>query len=120
MNILLNIILTGIAVAVADYLIPGVALNNLGTAIVVGLVMGLINGLIRPVVLFLTLPINVLTLGLFTFVINALMILLAAAIVPGFTVNGFWSALLFSVVVALIKMLFSGLDRPHGQANLPR
>lgn len=120
MNILLNIILTGIAVAVADYLIPDVSLSNLGTAVVVGLVMGLINGIIRPIVLMLTLPINIMTLGLFTFVINALMILLAAAIVPGFTVTGFWSALLFSVVVALIKMLFSSFDRPHGQTNLPR
>jgi putative membrane protein len=110
MKILINIILTGIAVAAADYLIPGVVLSNFWTAIVVGLVMGLINALVRPVVLLLTLPLNFLTLGLFTFVINALMILLAAAIVPGFAVNGFWAALLFSVVVALLKMLFSAFE----------
>lgn len=110
MKVLLNIILTGIAVAVADYLIPGVALNNFWTAIVTGLVMGLINALIRPIVLLLTLPLNIITLGLFTFVINALMILLAAAIVPGFAVSGFWAALLFSIVVALLKMLFSAFE----------
>jgi putative membrane protein len=106
MQVLINILLTGLAVGIADYLIPGVALESFWTAIVVGAVMGLINALVRPIILLLTLPFNVLTLGLFTFVINALMILLAAAIVPGFAVAGFWSALLFSIIVSLLKMLF--------------
>jgi putative membrane protein len=113
MKILINIILTGLAVGLAGYVIPGVALESFWTAITVGLVMGLINALIRPIVLILTLPLNVLTLGLFTFVINALMIMLAAWLVPGFEVAGFWPALLFSVVVAVLKMLFSGLERPR-------
>jgi putative membrane protein len=75
MKILINIILTALAVAVADYLIPGVVLSSFWTAIVVSLVMGLINVLIRPIVLILTLPINILTLGLFTFVVNAHLII---------------------------------------------
>jgi putative membrane protein len=115
MAILINIILTGLAVGIADYLIPGVAIQSFWTAIIVGVVMGLINALIRPLVIILTLPINILTLGLFTFVINALMILLAAWIVPGFSVTGFWAALLFSVIVSLLKMLFNSLSKPNEQ-----
>jgi putative membrane protein len=71
----------------------------LGTA----LILGLINAFIRPVLILLTLPLNILTLGLFTLVINALLILLAAAIVPGFSVQGFWWALLFGLVLAVIS-----------------
>lgn len=113
MKVLINILLVAVAVAVADYLVPGVALNSFMTAIVVGLVMGLINALIRPIILVLTLPINLVTFGLFTFVINALLIMLAGWIVPGFTVSGFWSALLFSIIVSLIRMLFNKLERPY-------
>jgi putative membrane protein len=111
MKVLLNILLTGIAVAIADYVIPGVALNSFVTALVAGVILGLVNALIRPIVLVLTLPINVLTFGLFTFVINALMIMLVAAVVPGFAVGGFWSALLFSVIVSLLKMMFNAYER---------
>jgi putative membrane protein len=110
MKVLFNIILTGIAVAIADYFIPGVALNSLLTALLVGVVLGIVNVLVRPIVLLLTLPINILTLGLFTFVINALLIMLVAMIVPGFTVTGFWAALLFSLIVSVLKMIFNRFD----------
>lgn len=110
MRLLINLILTSLAVVIGDFLIPGVALSSFWLAIVVGLVLGIVNTLVRPIVLLLTLPLNILTLGLFTFVINALMILLTAAIVPGFVVTGFWSALLFSIVISLIKMIFSRFD----------
>lgn len=113
MKVLLSILIMAIAVAVADYIIPGVALNTFVTAIVVGIVMGLINSLIRPVLLVLTLPINVVTFGLFTLVINALMVMLAGWIVPGFEVAGFWSALLFSLVISLLKMMFSSIENPR-------
>jgi len=115
MRIIINIILTALAVAVADYVIPGVSLDNFWTAVVTVVVMGVINALIKPIVVILTLPINILTLGLFSLVINAALILLAAAIVPGFDVSGFWAAMLFSVIVSLLKMALSGFG--GGQAG---
>jgi putative membrane protein len=79
----------------------------------VGIVMGLINSLVRPILLVLTLPINIVTFGLFTLVINAFMVMLAGWIVPGFEVAGFWSALLFSLVISLLKMMFNSIENPR-------
>ena len=92
----------GIAVMVSAYVIPGVKVDGFFVAVVVGLILAVINFTIKPVVTLLTLPVNILTLGLFTFVINALMILLTSALVPGFTVSGLWSAVLFSIVLSII------------------
>jgi len=103
MNILINWLVSAFAILVTAYLLPGVVVGNFTTALVVALVLGIINAFIKPILLILTLPINILTLGLFTFVINALIIILTADLVPGFKVNGFWWALLFSVVLSIIN-----------------
>lgn len=100
------------AILIAAYLIPGVGVTLVG-AIVLAVVLAIINVFIKPVLLFLTLPLTVLTLGLFSFVINALLILLAAKIIPDFSVSGFWTALLFSIVVSLINTLFTRGLRVH-------
>lgn len=100
---ILFFIISAAAIALAAYLIPGVQVQNLLSLILVALVWGLINVFIRPIIILLTLPINILTLGLFTFVINALLVLLVSAIVPGFTIKDFGSALLFVIVVWLIN-----------------
>lgn len=81
-----------LAVMLAAYLVPGVYVQNFWSALITALVMGLINAIIRPLVVLLTLPVNIVTLGLFTLVINALMFWLAAYLVPGFDVHGFWAA----------------------------
>ncbi len=108
MTILLNLIVSGIAVLISAYLIPGVHIENFFVAIVVAVVLGLVNTVIRPIVLLLTLPINLVTLGLFSFVITALMVLLTAMIVPGFEISGFVAALLFGIVLSLVNwLLFS-------------
>lgn len=91
------------AIVITAYLLPGVRLSGFFAALVTALVLGLVNTFIRPLLLLLTLPLNILTLGLLTFVINALLILLTSAIVPGFNVTGFWWALLFSLVLAIIN-----------------
>jgi putative membrane protein len=96
------------AILVASYLIPGVTTTLVG-ALVLAVVLAIINLFIKPVLLLLTLPITILTLGLFSLVINALLIMLAAAVVPGFAVAGFWSALLFAIVLALINTAFGRL-----------
>lgn len=98
-------IISTISILIAAYLIPGVTVTILG-AIILAVVLGIINIFIKPIIFVLTLPITVLTLGLFSLVINALLILLASRIVPDFSVDGFVPALLFSIVVSLINTLF--------------
>ena len=103
MQILIHWFLSALAIMVAAYLLPGVSLEGFFPALVAAVVIGLINTFIKPVLLILTLPINILTLGLFTLVINALLIMLASAIVPGFLVANFGWAVLFSVVLFFIN-----------------
>jgi len=107
MNILINWLIMAIAVIVSAYILPGVALSGFGAALLVALVLGLLNVFIKPLLLILTLPINILTLGLFTLVINAAIILMVSAIVPGFKVTGFWHAMLFSIVLSIILYLIN-------------
>lgn len=99
------------AVMVAAYLLPGVKVEGYFVAFVVAIVLGLLNTFLKPVLLFLTLPITVVTLGLFTLIINAGVILLASMIVEGFTVDGFWWALLFSVVLSLVSGFLNRLAK---------
>lgn len=113
MNIFINWLIMAIAIIISAYFLPGVTLAGFGTALLVALVLGLLNAVIKPIILILTLPINILTLGLFTFVINAVIILIASAIVPGFKVDGFWHALLFSVVLAIVLYAIHLFDRPQ-------
>ncbi|MHB8708586.1 MAG: phage holin family protein [Desulfuromonadales bacterium] len=103
MNFLLQWLVSGLAIIITAYLLPGVRVTGFFAALVTALILGLINAFIRPVLILLTLPLNILTLGLFTLVINALLIMLAAAIIPGFSVQGFWWALLFGLVLAVIS-----------------
>ncbi|PRY90378.1 phage holin family protein [Mongoliibacter ruber] len=102
-NILIQLVLGGVAVLLTQYLLPGVVVTSFLTAIVVAAMIALLNITVKPILIFLTIPITVLTLGLFLLVINALLILLAAEIVPGFSVNGFWWALLFGLILGLIN-----------------
>ena len=102
MNVLIKWLISALIIIVIAYILPGAEVSGFIAAIVAALVIGLINAFIKPVLIILTLPINVLTLGLFTFVINALLIMLASAIVPGFSVQNFWWALLFSLLLSII------------------
>lgn len=99
-----TIVLT-LAVIIAAKLMPSVDIGNVWTALLTGLVIALLNRFLRPILIFLTLPFTALTLGLFLFVINAVIILLASAIVPGFKVEGFGTALLFSLLLTLLNFL---------------
>jgi putative membrane protein len=95
-----------LGVLAAAYFLPGVSVGGFGAALLVALVLGIINALIKPVLIILTLPINILTLGLFTFVINALLILLATKIVPEFQVANFGWAILFGIILSLVVFVF--------------
>jgi putative membrane protein len=107
MQPLINLLLSSLAVLIAAYLLPGVQVQNFLTAIVVAVVLGVINAIIKPILVILTLPINIVTLGLFIFVINGLLVLLASAIIPGFKVNGLGWAILFSIVLSLVSWVIS-------------
>lgn len=109
MNFFINWIIMSLAVAISAYLLPGVSVAGPAVAIITGLVIGIINAFIKPLAMLLTLPINVITLGLFTFVINGLLVLLAANLVNGFQVRNFWWAIIFSVVLSIIFSVLGGL-----------
>ncbi len=96
---------TAVGLGFALLIVPGIKAKNLVTFIVATAVLGLINAFIRPVLWFLTAPLSVLTFGLFTLVINALMIMLATALVPNFEVKGFGSAFLAAIIMAIIAVI---------------
>lgn len=116
--ILLRWILNALALILVANIIPGFHVDSLWAALIAALVLGLVNAVIRPVLLLLTLPINILTLGIFTFVINALMILLASSILEGFQVDSFASAFWASVVLWLISMIVNSIFKSGGQRPL--
>ena len=109
MNFLLKILLSGVAVVVSAYLIPGVRVDGYVTALLVALVLSLLNITVKPLLTILTIPVTILTLGLFLLVINVIIIYIADALVDSFHVNGFIPALLFSLVLSLVNGLFDSL-----------
>lgn len=103
MQILINLIVSGIVVLISAYILPGVKVDGFLTAVVVAVLLSVVNTFIRPVILLLTLPLTILTLGLFSLVINALMVMLVGAIIPGFKVDGILWAIVFSIVLSLVS-----------------
>jgi len=94
-----------LAILIAAYIVPGVSVTLSG-AIIAAVVLGALNLFIRPILLILTLPITVLTLGLFSLVVNALLVMLVSYLVPDFSVIGFWAALFFALVLAVVNWVF--------------
>jgi putative membrane protein len=109
MGLVMKLLLRTLAVGVAAYLVPGVMVTDIWGAVVAAIVLGILNSVLRPILLFLTLPVTILTLGLFALVINTIIVLIAAEVVPGFEVSGFWAALAFSVVLALVNWFLEKL-----------
>ena len=105
MNLIFRILLTAIAVLILANFLPGVNVANFTTAILVAAVLGLLNAIVKPVLILLTLPITIVTFGLFLLVINASIILLADNFINGFSVSSFWTALLFSILLSLAQSL---------------
>ena len=103
MNFILRLLISGIIAYVLSAILSGVHIANISTAIIFALVLACLNAIIKPILVFLTLPITVLTLGLFLFVINALIILLADKLLDGISIDGFWWALLFSIILSVFS-----------------
>ncbi|AKP53029.1 phage holin family protein [Cyclobacterium amurskyense] len=106
LSILLQLAVAGFVIIFTAYLLPGITVDDLFTGILIAALLALLNITIKPILVFFTIPITILTLGLFLLVINALMVMLAADIVNGFSVGNFWWALLFSLVLSLVNSIF--------------
>jgi putative membrane protein len=113
MILLLKWLIMTLSVGIAAYLIPGITISGFFSALLVALFLGIVNALVRPFLILITLPITILTLGLFTFVINAVLVLLASGVVRGFEVKGFWTAMLFSIVLSVIQYLLNKILNIH-------
>ena len=105
MKLLLRILITSTLVMFISYLMKGVVVDEFSTALIVAIVLGLLNFFVKPVLVLFTLPVTVFTLGLFLLVINAIIILMCDHFVDGFDVNGFWTALFFSIILSLSQSL---------------
>lgn len=105
MNLIIKIVVTAILVMLIASFIPGIHVAGFTTALIVAVVLGLLNIFIKPILVVLTLPATVFTLGLFLLVINAVIILLCANIVGGFRVDSFWTALLFSIILSVLQSI---------------
>ena len=105
MKILIKWLLMTASIMITAYLLPGISVQSFGTALVTALVLGLINAVLRPILVVLTLPFTIITLGLFILILNGLLVLLTSAIVTGFLVVNIWWAMLFSIVFSVISFV---------------
>ncbi|HEX6999922.1 MAG TPA: phage holin family protein [Gammaproteobacteria bacterium] len=112
---LVRMLVTALGLAAAAWIVPGVHVSGPGTLILAALLMGIVNAVVRPIVVLLTLPLTILTLGLFLLVVNAGLFGLVAALLDGFVVDGFWSALLGWLIVSLVGWLASAFIGPRGR-----
>jgi len=113
-GLLLRWALNAFALWVVSVIVPGIHADGIAATFVAALVLGILNALVRPIVLLLTLPINLLTLGLFTFVINALMLEMTSALVRGFTVDSFGSALIGALLLSLVSFVLNVFINERG------
>jgi putative membrane protein len=102
-------LLTSITFLITSYVVPGFNVSGLGAALWASAIVGLLNMFLRPILLLLTLPVNILTLGLFTFVVNAIVLKIAASMLSGFEITGWLSAILGAVILAIVQAIAYGL-----------
>ena len=115
MRFLLKLLVTSLAVFFSAYILDGVYLNGFPTAILVALLIGFLNAFLKPILILLTIPITLITFGLFLLVINAIIIMLADYALPGFTVDSFFTAVLFSIIVSIITWILEALANPKSK-----
>jgi len=103
------------AITIAAYLLDGIHVDGFSSALLTAAILGILNTFFKPILVLLTLPINILTLGLFTFVINALMLKMASGVISGFRVESFWAAIFGSIIISFVNWILSGLIRGKGE-----
>ena len=112
MNFLLRILITALVAFGLAHFLKGIHVDTFWTALIFALILAVLNVLVKPILILLTLPLTIMTLGLFLFVINALVVLLASRFVDGFSINNFWWGLLFALLISLItSVVFSQIDK---------
>ncbi|MFZ2446857.1 MAG: phage holin family protein [Syntrophobacteraceae bacterium] len=116
-GLLVRWLLLTVAIMLTPYLVGGIYVEGFFSAFFAAAVLGILNALFRPFLLIITLPINIVTFGLFTFVINALLLKMASGVVPGFHVYGFWSAVFGSLIISLVSWLLSSFINEHGRVG---
>ena len=114
-GVLIRWLVLTISIILTSYLVDGIYVESFFSALFAALVLGILNALFRPLLIVITLPINILTLGLFTFVINALLLKMVSGVVPGFYVYGFWSAVFGSLIISLVSWLLSSFVNGRGR-----
>lgn len=114
-GIVLRTIIAMLGLFLASQILPGVTIVGTGTFILAALLLGLVNGVVRPIAFILTLPLTIVTLGLFLFVLNAAMFGLVAALLENFTISGFWSAVFGSIIVSITSTVSSWYIGPDGR-----
>lgn len=110
-EIVLKLLISGIAVMLTQWLLPGVQVNGFFNALLIAIVLGFLNTFLKPVLILLTIPFTVITLGLFLLVINAVIIMLAGKLIDGFEIDGFWWALLFSIILSITTSILEALNK---------
>ena len=115
MGIFIRWLILTAAIIAASYLIDGIRISGFFSAFFAAAVLGILNALFRPILFILTLPINIMTLGLFTFVINALLLKMASGVIPGFDVHGFWSAVFAALIISGVNWILSSFINEQGR-----
>ena len=118
MGFLLRVVVNALAIMLAASIVPGISVDGVVPALVGGLLLGLVNAVVRPVLIILTLPITLITLGLFLLVLNGLCFWLVASIVKGFYVAGFWSAFLGALIVSIVSWTLTALIADSGKVSV--
>lgn len=119
MGFLVRVLLNGAAIVAAAWVVPGIYLAGVVPALVAGAILGVVNALVRPLLLLLTLPFTLLTLGLFIFVVNAICLALTAALVPGFDISGFAAAFFGALLVSIVSWALSALAPRRDKSGRP-
>ena len=116
-GVLLRWLVLTAAVLAASWFLDGIRVDGLLSAVLAAALLGILNAFLRPLVILLTLPVNILTLGLFTFVINALMLQIVSGVIPGFTVHGFWTAVFGALIIGFVSWLLNTFIGGRGRVE---
>jgi len=115
MGIFIRWLILTIAIIIASYLLDGIRVSGFLSAFFAAAILGILNAFFRPILIVLTLPINIMTLGLFTFVINAILLMMASGVISGFEVSGFWSAVFGSLLISIVSWVLNSFINEHGR-----
>jgi len=116
-GILIRWIILTVSIIAAAYAIEGIQMSSFFAAFFAAAVLGILNAVLRPILILLTLPINILSLGLFTFIINAFLLKMVSGVIPGFDIQGFWPAILGALIISIVSWLLNSLIGERGQVE---